>query len=47
MYGKTWPAPLAEMARRKRIKSFDLDGVGSIPAIPRRRLPALLIFSIN
>jgi hypothetical protein len=29
------------------VQSNDLDGVGSIPAIPRRRLPALLIISIN
>jgi hypothetical protein len=29
------------------VQSFDLDGVGSIPAVPRRRLPALLIISIN
>jgi hypothetical protein len=29
--------------------AYDLDGVGSIPAmpVPRRRLPALLIISIN
>ncbi len=29
------------------VQSYDLDGVGSIPAMPRRRLPALLIISIN
>jgi hypothetical protein len=28
-------------------QSYDLDGVGSIPAMLRRRLPALLIISIN
>jgi hypothetical protein len=29
------------------VQSFDLDGVGSIPAIPRRSLNALLMSSIN
>ncbi len=29
------------------VQSYDLDCVGSIPAMPRRRLPALLSISIN
>jgi hypothetical protein len=32
-------APLAELARQKRVQSFDLDGMGSIPAIPPSRCP--------
>ncbi len=29
------------------VQSCDLDGVGSIPVMPRRRSPALLIISTN
>jgi hypothetical protein len=38
---------ILEICASPLVQSFDLDGVGSIPAIPRRRLPALLILSIT
>ncbi len=40
-------APWPSWQGKSGVPSYDLDGVGSIPAMPRHRLPAFLIISIN
>jgi hypothetical protein len=41
------PPPWLRWQGESGVQSYDLDGVGSIPAMPRHRFPALLIISIN
>ncbi len=41
------PPPWLSWQGESGVQSCDLDGVGSVPAMPQRRLPALLNISIN
>jgi hypothetical protein len=41
------PPPWLNWQGERGVQSYDLDGLGSMPAMPLRRLPDLLIISIN